>query len=333
MTNSFGLLKLLIVITLIFSSTYSMGQYLEPTTKTNINQIDPLFEENIENYQGWQEAIDRKRETAIEASGNNQAFGEESSTPKAKSEIDRLSNISANELEGQGRQERAAKPWVDDFFVDYSKAGGRQHQSDAELIANSSGKLMNKLTSLLKDLGVDCQEVKGNKEVEPQYYLELRRKKMRDDTVYDQFFCEQLRNHYVCHDRLMLSCKTRGVQKGKVQPKVVNIGAMDLWSLGVLSGEDYEQWGNTYEDAKLVLKIRLDARSIPVIKSWLALKEGVKSDFIDNIRVSYSSGIMFMNLDSRKHGFTTYRLDYDVAEKHEVCLEWNEEWNEVCELN
>ncbi len=40
-----------------------------------------------------------------------------------------------------------------------------------------------------------------------------------------------------------------------------------------------------------------------------------------------------MNLDSRKHGCTTYRLDYDVAEKHEVCLEWHEEWNEVCELN
>jgi hypothetical protein len=65
------------------------------------------------------------------------------------------------------------------MFVDYNRPSTMAYKQDAEMIANASGKMMDNLLGQLKDIGVDCKTVKGNKEIEPQYFMELSRRDER----------------------------------------------------------------------------------------------------------------------------------------------------------
>lgn len=335
------LLKLSITIMLtminlgaLLLTSIALADHLGPEVKTQVNQQSDLFEQSINDLQALKQQLMEKQQDNINSMGDGSqlppALNVLTNKGELESESSKLQAISEHDLEALGRQELIKQNMMS-LHPDYSHPGYSRYLKDAESLAVAQDSLLSNLLGKLKELGIDCKTVKGDQRHEPEYYLQIRQQQVKD-TVYNQVFCESLRNRYLCHDRLMMNCKTKGIQKGVAQPKVVNLGAMDLWNLAVFNGEDYEQRGNTYEDAKLVLKIRLDATSIPVIKNWLALKEGVSNDFIDNIKVSYHGGIMFMNLDSRKHGFTTYRLDYEVAKKHEICLEWQEEWIEQCIL-
>ena len=67
---------------------------------------------------------------------------------------------------------------------------------DAKKIAKGQDELMRNLLEKLADVGVDCKTVKGPLEQEPTYYLQVE-KEVQKDTVYNQTFCEELRNTIV----------------------------------------------------------------------------------------------------------------------------------------
>lgn len=201
-------MRQIVLIILMVTITCAEAQYLDPINKTNINEVDPLFEKNIDNYQSCSRQIEDSKAGFARGVENSQGLGDLVGHDKAESEADRLSSIEAGDLSNKGRREAAKDPFYNEIFVDYSRPGMMAHKQDAEMIANASGKMMDNLLGKLKDIGVDCKTVKGNKEIEPQYFMELSRRdeRAKGDTIYDQYFCERLRNRYSCVDGLTLQC-------------------------------------------------------------------------------------------------------------------------------
>lgn len=142
-------------------------QYLDSINKTNINEVDPLFEKNIDNYQSWSRQIEDSKAGFARGVENSQGLGDLVDHDKLQSEADRLSSIEAEDLSNKGWEESAKDPFYNEMLVDYSRPGMMAHKQDAEMIANASSKMMDNLLGKLKDIGVDCKTVKGNKEIEP----------------------------------------------------------------------------------------------------------------------------------------------------------------------
>lgn len=186
-------------------SSEVIADYTELTTRTNINKREPLFNSSVEDYQTFEQAIEDNKNSAARGIASKEGFSELVSHEQAATMADDLSKIPAGQLADQGRETLAREPDLNDYFVDYSKPGMMEHKKDAEIIATATGVLLDNLVSRLKELGVDCKTVKGNQEIEPQYFIELNKQQHRN-TIYDQLFCEQLHNKYRCVDQLTLQC-------------------------------------------------------------------------------------------------------------------------------
>ncbi|WP_375359829.1 hypothetical protein [Candidatus Tisiphia endosymbiont of Nemotelus uliginosus] len=196
------------VASLPFWHLTSLAVYTEPTAKTNVNKVDPLFNEKIENYKGFEQVLERQKAAAVKGAESEAGFNDLVGSRQARSKGSELSNIRAEELEGSGIRESFKEAWINEYLVDYSKPGMMRHKDDASKITEATGQMMSSLLGFLKRLDIDCKQVKGNKEIEPQYHIQLITKLDRNkgDTVYDKTICEELRNKYRCIDELILQC-------------------------------------------------------------------------------------------------------------------------------
>ncbi len=186
----------------------SLAVYTEPTAKTNVNKVDPLFNEKIENYKGFEQVLERQKVSAVKGAESETGFNDLVGSKQARTKGAELSNIRAEELEGSGIRESFKEAWVNEYLVDYSRPGMMRHKDDANSITEGTGQMMSSLLGFLKRLDIDCKQVKGNKEIEPQYYIQLIKELDRDkgDTIYDKTICEELRNKYRCVDELIPQC-------------------------------------------------------------------------------------------------------------------------------
>ncbi|MCC8483859.1 MAG: hypothetical protein LN561_04875 [Rickettsia endosymbiont of Labidopullus appendiculatus] len=186
----------------------SLAVYTEPTAKTNVNKVDPLFNEKIENYKGFEQVLEKQKTSAVKGAESETGFNDLVGSKQARTKGAELSNIRAEELEGSGIRESFKEAWVNEYLVDYSRPGMVRHKDDANRITEGTGQMMSSLLGFLKKLDIDCKQVKGNKEIEPQYYIQLITELDRNkgDTVYDKTICEELRNKYRCIDELVLQC-------------------------------------------------------------------------------------------------------------------------------
>jgi len=279
------------------SSAYG-GQYLDPTSRTNVNEIDPLFETSVDDYKSFEQSVDSNRGRGIEAVKSKSGFNDLAGNENAETEANNLSQIRANDLESKGREEYAKNPEVNDYFVDYSKPGMKQHKEDAEEVAKASGKLMNSLFDKLKEVGVDCKTVKGNKEIEPEYFIEPDRSEVKEqrmfgsgygDTVYDKFYCEQLRNSYNCHDSLNVRCADAGFVPGRLTNVTGNmIHTLDgngTLTIGVnKTAYFYNAWGSQHD-----FSFSFNIENAKGIDSFKLLK----IDWADYVLVKLNDNIVF----------------------------------------
>lgn len=342
--------NLITILTLILYATISFAANLDPTHQTQINEIDPLFEENIKDYKGLESAVDEQVTKSVQGIEKQQGFNDLPNSEQAQDEASRLSAIGANELDSEGRAAQNKEAWIDDVFIDYTKPGAKKTKEDMKEIASSTDKLMLNLLGKLKELGiVDCETVKGDIEVEPQYYIDLETKPVQD-RIYDQFFCEELRNRYSCADTMTLTCKTQGMQYGEWQNKEIHVAGGEL----INAGKDVfyvDHVAKNCFEFKLFLQGKTwwccdpyypPAHAIQGMREFLATKH--ENATIDNIGMEMSSdfngGISSIDgwthcgrrLGSKDYMWNNYIIRYKYREGKLACFEWSEEWNEACHL-
>lgn len=202
MTVGFRLL-LILLITMIHNQSMAV--------QTNVNKVTDLFDREIENKDQYIEKLEAIKHGGINDIETESANKEIFNIAESKSEAERLSSINASDLHDEGSKARASEEYKfydqGEFEPDLTKPGNKMHKEDVEAIVKGTSELFQNLMGKLKDINVDCKTVKGPVEKEPVYTVQVKKEQQRD-TIYDQFFCEELRNKYSCTKKLSLKCLT-----------------------------------------------------------------------------------------------------------------------------
>lgn len=156
----------------------------------------------------------KQAQEAIKSKDAVQALGAQDTELEAK--VSELNSIQANDLEAKGQEEQAKEEntYYKQLEIDYSDPKIINHKKDIDKIAEANERLTSRLIEGLRDFDIDCKTVgakRREQEIEPSYYLEIE-KEQEKDTIYNQTFCEELRNKYHCSNQLTLKCIKKGMR-------------------------------------------------------------------------------------------------------------------------
>ena len=338
--------KLTIVLCIRLLEVPAYGTYRDPIAKTNINPKTDLFEKEIEDYGTFRDHMGSLREQAaqgIGAPGNLELISDKTDD-EIKAAASDLNAIKANDLQVKG-QEEVLRTDMMELHVDYTDPLIAGHKKDASRIAEASGVLLGKLTELFKEFGIDCRTVKGNKVIEPEYYIDVKKEQVKD-TVYTKTMCEELRNRYSCHDVLTTKCKRRGaVGELKYIVRMTwyhAVGGLGFYGKTKL-GYEYDFYLS--RDGEIDLspffpEIKRIMNKRPFSLSLTAAFETIDVDKIilpPQRYIPYKITLQQRTGEWIEKDFTLLPLfqgglPFPLFYYDEGCVEWVDEWDEVCGL-
>ena len=218
---------------------------------------------------------------------------------------------------------------LNELYPKYKRSLKKKHKRDAKTIASKHRELMDNILGELQDkLGVDCKTIKGDKRIEPEYFLQINKTETKD-TVYNQTFCEELRNKYSCNDTVTLKCQRKGMKWTHWEDKAVLLDG--VWIYRAHMGWFYPvEW--TSDRYGLILR-----EGHPVVqaemRAHIAANEGVP---LENVHEYVSFGGRgeghTVHADENMYAFQVYRVHYKIRRGEEICEQWSEDWNETCRL-
>jgi len=319
------LLARMISVHLIFMSGTILAAAL-----TNKNDISNFFNQEIKDKQQLESFLansQQEAEQGIESKRAVEALGIKEQELEHKTS--ELNAVNANSLENKGQEERAKEEnaYYERLEVDYNDPKIINHKKDIDKIAEASEKLMSRLTEGLKELGINCKQVKGDRELEPEYAIEIE-KEQQKDTVYNQHICEELRSRYNCSDTVTLKCAKKGMQWDPWQYKEVQIPGDTVYHgakhLGYAIFWKKKRWG---------WHLSFDSSGWRV---FLANHLGIPLEQIGE-QIHFPGGARGIGgthpvYERWRIVFNYYVFGYDYRDGHEVCAQWQEDWHEVCKL-
>lgn len=303
---------------------------------TNINEVTDLFDRHIENKDQLLHELKTQNDSAIDNIKSGAGVNSIEGINEAESKASELKNIEETDLENRGREKRASKEYQfydeNELEPNYNKSGNKLHKLDAEDIVNATEESMRKLgknfLDKLKAVGVDCHTVKGPIHKEPTYYIEVKREN-QNNTDYDQFFCEELRNKYDCRDQLDLTCKRFGIRWTHWEDKAMLLDG--VWIYRAHMGWFYPlQWTSD----RYGLHLREGHPAVQAeMRLHIAANEGVN---IENIHEHIIYGARgegnTVHADKNMYAFQVYRVHYKIRRGEKICEEWQEDWTERCAI-
>lgn len=307
------------------------ADYVDPTEKTNVNTQTDLFEKSVDDAKGMEIELEAGKSKTLRGFDNPKTIEDVTgyNGSKLEAETTGLKGIKASDLNDKGKEAMNQNHGVQDMFVDEDRPLFAAYARDAKNIAEASGRLLGRLHDVLKEIGVNCQTVKGNREVEPDYRIETVQEKTKD-TVYSMSTCEELRNKYSCTDKLKLSCSRKGME-------------WESWQHGrsmTFDGpEAYSSYPWFYTRKVEREHFQHYINDIPWVRNeiskTIAAKLGVAPEQVEYIgegRERGLRGLMVVQLGKKSYVQRYFKLLYKYREGHETCAEWNEEWRETCVL-
>jgi hypothetical protein len=237
----------------IFTSI-AKGDHLEQEIPTQKNKQTDLFDKSVDNLSDFTGKLEAGKQGGIDSMGGEHGNpqGLQYITKKSKGELGgesgKLESIGENDLASRGREEMIKKDSLNELYTDYSRPLNKQHLKDAKTIANAQDELLKNLLEKLKDLGVDCKTIKGDKKIEPEYFLQTKTSNHKD-TLYNQTFCEEPRGEYRCTNGLTLHCSDSSYVAGSISNVSGNmahtINKDGVMSVGVNQiNHFYNDWGS-----------------------------------------------------------------------------------------
>jgi hypothetical protein len=347
---------ILVSILILLSTQIANADHVAPEVQTQVNKQTDLFQKSVSNLPDFTNRLEEGKQAGIDSMGDGGGAapsGLSSLTKKSKSELEsesgELSAINEHELDSRGREEMIRKNAINELYMDYSRPLNVQHMKDAKTMAEAQNRLLDNLFAILKEkAGIDCKTIKGDKKIEPEYFLQIKTTTHKD-TVYNQTFCEELRNSYSCNDMLTLRCKVRGIQWGPWQDKQISIPGGELVNFGRavfwvdhVASKCFEYKLTVGKRRFFKHEIEPDHYIVNSMREFLATKH--PGSTIDNISTEMSSswegGIFSIDgwsyggrvLGSKDYAWNTYVVNYKYRDGNPACFEWSEDWSEGCRL-
>jgi hypothetical protein len=358
--------KLTIVFCIRLLEASAYGACRDPIAKTNINPKTDLFEKEIEDYGTFRDHMGSLREQAIDgiASPGNLELISDKTDDEIKAAASDLSTIRATDLQVKGQEEVLRTGIMEELHVDYTNPLNTEYQKDASRIADASGNLLKKLTELFKEFGIDCKAVKGNMVIEPEYYIDIKKEQIKD-TVYTKAICEEPRNRYKCYDVLTASCKRKGAVGelkyvflavdgfvNQLLEGTRRVGYDDRAVLAQLEGRlaDMTPYssvikgiiGKIFKKTNITVpSYRLEITPKRIYRGYEALRNHFALRKLIQMSVQARTGEWFDNWIeaiqassmSCRYSLITYNDRFiPLFYYDEGCVEWVDEWDEVCGL-
>lgn len=313
----------------------SLATYTDPTTRTNVNKVDPLLSEKIEDYKGFEQNLEEQKTSAVKGVESEVGIHDlVDGSDEVRAQASNLSNIRAEELEEAGLRESVKEPWINEYLLDYSKPGMMQHKEDAAIIANGTSKMLDGLIGILKKLDIDCKQVKGNKEVEPQYYIQptLELDRSKGDSIYDKVICEELRNQYSCTDSITLKCIKSGMRWNEWQDRTVDIPGPVVYTQAKNLGYSVK-WKRKRHGWHLNFNLQSEWRSY--LSQYLNIPLEQIAEGISFPSGNWGGSVGEPPFEIGEHYrlvYPYYRFGYKYRDGYTICEQWQESWDERCRL-
>ena len=331
------------------------------TGKTNVNEVNDLFDRHIENKSELMRNLQEQREEAVRDIETGKGLEYVEGINEAESKARELESIREVDLESSGRQKRASEEYrfydENELEPDYSKPGNIAHKQDCDEIVSQTGLSMKKLgqdlQTKLSSLGIDCRQSKGSTQKDLTYHIEINGTEHRN-SEYEQVFCEEPRNRYNCQDVLTVRCHKRGIQWGPWQDKTIIIPYQSIpwhwWIRSYFRPTDtrvansfnrftinpvYHQEIAIYIASAIgvsLSQINVGTQDITVTHIWDTLYPGYSQNVVSNTfrGGGIASGLSILSGLSVKASKVTFHYQYRSGS--EICAEWVDEWDEVCGL-
>jgi hypothetical protein len=320
--------KLSLLVVLLLSHVGSFAD------RTNVNEVTDLFDRSIPNKDGFVSNIEGARARNISDIESGASLGHIQDMDKTSAEISKLNAIRAVDLDDAGRGARQSEEYKfydqGEFETNFNKPGYAMHKQDVQQIVGATSALLSNITAGLKNLGVDCKEVKGSMQKTPIHVIDTKREEQKN-TEYDQIICQQPKNQYRCSDLLSLTCIKRRENK-------------DLHHVVIPISEIPSQFINRrLVGGVLIVPIRdgllfIDSGKDQVFKDLVSKRISNKKISIPNQFIIFSDMTTYAkNADagaylviSEQHPRDgTVKVYYQVAGECEI---WSEDWNQRCVL-
>jgi len=327
------------VFCLAANSKVIATSYRDPTSKTNVNVQTDLFRKSIGDVEAFKSQVQEEEREAIEKLRSGGDHSVEFLAGTSRKEIyentAELSALKADELNDKGSTQLLREKLLEEIYVDESNPLMVAHRKDAERIVEGSKDLLGSLLLSLKErLGVDCYTVKGNKEIEPEYHIKLKEQQIKE-TIYDQATCEEPRNRYNCHDVLTTKCKRRGAVGG-----LKYVVRMTWFYAACRLGSTFFTGGYEIDLAPFFPEIKRMMNTRPFSLAPTAAFETIDVDKIvlpPQRYIPYKITLQQRTGEWIEKDFTLLpffhgSLPFPLFYYDEGCVEWSDEWDEVCGL-
>lgn len=141
------------------------------TGKTNVNEVNDLFDRHIENKSELMRDLQEQQSGTVTQIQSGEGLQHIEGIGEAESTAKELGSIREVDLESSGRQKRASEEYSfydkNELEPDYSKSGNIAHKQDCDEIVSQTGLSMKKLGSdfqtKLSAVGINCQKDKVDK--------------------------------------------------------------------------------------------------------------------------------------------------------------------------
>jgi hypothetical protein len=323
------------------------------TGKTNVNEVNDLFERHIENKSELMRDLQEQQSGTVTQIQSGEGLQHIEGIGEAESTAKELGSIREVDLESRGRQKRASEEYrfYDDNELepDYSKPGNLAHKRDADEIITLTGERMKKLgqdlQTKLSALGIDCRQSKGATQKDLTYHIEIKGEEHRN-SEYEQVFCEEPRNKYNCQDVLTLRCSKKGMAWNPWQNRtmVKTFGELPKhwWILGHYADSGYHGGWKTSCG-----KWTINSAYSGEMATYIAGMIGARAEQVyvghQNIVLIPAPNRGSVNVDFSNCHLTWLGIYIDIVpvrvtfhyqyrDGYPICEQWSEDWSETCIL-
>lgn len=325
---------------------------------TNVNEVNTLFEDHIENKAEYFRNLEGLRDESTGRIESKSGMSSIKEIDKVDGFSSQINSIDAYDLGAEGKKVRASEEYrfydEHEMAPDWSKSGNRMHKEDAEDITSAVARKLKALTKHLEELGLDfdCSRQRKPVQLDPSFSLEIKRNP-KENVEFDQIFCEEARNKYNCKDKVSLTCRRRGKGYGEWEPRTIRFNGHVLHNTkmdwGYAIKWKYKRWGwhitpnhPSYKafsgpEAQVDSKWRTNpAAIIADARAYIASHHGVSIEQIGEYVQFPASGRGIGNIGGVgcrwRVVWDEYEFGYSYRDAYDICEEWEEDWDERCNL-